>query len=116
MPSTMAYRSGPLLWMTLPHMGAHIAAQSGSRQLGRRSRVSGGRKPINAKCETVRDLPTCRDAYRSRRCILPVDGFFEWKAIKGQKAKQPYAIAMKDGSPFGIAGIWENWKEPATGE
>jgi putative SOS response-associated peptidase YedK len=45
-----------------------------------------------------------------------VDGFFEWKAIKGQKPKQPYAIAMKDGSPFGIAGIWENWKEPASAE
>jgi putative SOS response-associated peptidase YedK len=45
-----------------------------------------------------------------------VDGFYEWKAIKGQRAKQPYAIAMKDGSPFGIAGIWENWKDPASGE
>ena len=45
-----------------------------------------------------------------------MDGFFEWKAIKGQKAKQPYAIAMKDGAPFGIAGICENWKEPASGE
>jgi putative SOS response-associated peptidase YedK len=43
-------------------------------------------------------------------------GFFEWKAIKGQKAKQPYAVAMKDGAPFGFAGIWENWKEPASGE
>ena len=79
------------------------------------SDTKGGRKPINAKCETVRDLPTFRDAYRRRRCIVPVDGFFEWKAIKGQKAKQPYAIAMKDGAPFGIAGIWENWKDPATG-
>src|SRR5262249_11554665 len=64
----------------------------------------------------VRDLPTFRAAYRKRRCIVPVDGFFEWKAIKGQKAKQPYAIAMKDGAPFGIAGIWENWKEPASSE
>ena len=63
-----------------------------------------------------RDLPTFRDAYRKRRCIVPVDGFFEWKAIKGQKAKQPYAIAMKDGAPFGLAGIWENWKEPTSGE
>jgi SOS response associated peptidase (SRAP) len=60
----------------------------------------GGRKPINAKCETVRDLPTFREAYRRRRCIVPVDGFFEWKAIKGQKAKQPYAIAMQYGTPF----------------
>jgi putative SOS response-associated peptidase YedK len=75
----------------------------------------GGRKPINAKCETVRDLPTFREAYRKRRCIVPVDGFFEWKAIKG-RIKQPYAIAMKDGAPFAIAGVWENWKEPASGE
>src|SRR5437868_8743027 len=36
--------------------------------------------------------------------------------IRGQRAKQPFAIAMKDGSPFGIAGLWENWKEPASGE
>ena len=61
-------------------------------------------------------LPTSRDAYHRRRCIVPMDGFFEWKAVKGQKAKQPYAIAMKDGAPFALAGIWENWKEPASGE
>jgi putative SOS response-associated peptidase YedK len=42
---------------------------------------------------------------------VPVDGFFEWKALGG--AKQPYAIAMTDGSPFGIAGLWENWKSPS---
>ena len=70
----------------------------------------GGRKPINAKSETVATLPTFRDAYRRRRCILPVDAFYEWRASKG--GKQPYAIAMKDRSPFGIAGIWENWKNP----
>jgi putative SOS response-associated peptidase YedK len=60
----------------------------------------GGRKPINAKCETVHRLPTFRDAYRRRRYILPVDGFFEWRAIKGQKAKQPYAVAMKKRQPI----------------
>jgi len=58
----------------------------------------------------------CIGNYCRRRCIVPVDGFFEWKAIKGQKAKQPYAIAMKDGAPFGISGIWENWKDPTSGE
>src|SRR3954453_19576020 len=72
--------------------------------------------PINAKCETVVKLPMFRDAYAKRRCIMPIDGFFEWKAILGSKAKQPYAIAMKDRSPFGLAGLWENWKDPATGE
>ena len=71
---------------------------------------SGGRKPINAKSETVAKLPTFRDAYQRRRCILPVDAFYEWKATKGRK--QPYAIAMKDHSPFGIARIWENWNNP----
>ena len=76
----------------------------------------GARKPINAKCETVARLPMFRDAYRRRRCIVPVDGFFEWKAIRGQKAKQPYAIAMKDGSPFGLGGIWENWRDPTSGD
>jgi putative SOS response-associated peptidase YedK len=76
---------------------------------------AGGRRSINAKCETVSTLPTFRDAYRLRRCI-PVDGFYEWKAIRGQRAKQPYAIAMKDGAPFGIACLWENWKDPASGE
>jgi putative SOS response-associated peptidase YedK len=43
-------------------------------------------------------------------------GFFEWRAIKGAGAKQPYAIAMKDGSPFGLAGLWENWRNPNSGE
>ncbi len=50
--------------------------------------AKGGRKPINAKAETVGTLPTFRDAFERRRCILPVDGFFEWRAAEG--GKQPY--------------------------
>ena len=76
--------------------------------------MAASRSTPNAR--PFRTLPSFREAYRKRRCILPVDGFFEWKAIKGQKAKQPYAIAMKDGSPFGIGGLWENWKDPTSGE
>jgi putative SOS response-associated peptidase YedK len=57
-----------------------------------------------------------REAYAKRRCIVPIDGFFEWRAVKGEKAKQPFAIAMKDGAPFGLAGLWENWREPVSGE
>ena len=72
--------------------------------------LKGGRRPINAKAETIAKLPMFREAYAQRRCIVPVDGFFEWRAIRGARAKQPYAIVMKDGSPFGLAGLWENWR------
>jgi len=78
--------------------------------------AQGGRKPINAKAESVARLPMFREAYALRRCIVPVDGFFEWRTIRGARAKQPYAIAMKDGSPFGLAGLWENWRNPKTGD
>ena len=47
---------------------------------------------------------------------VPVDGFFEWRAVRSAHGKQPYAIAMKDGSPFGLAGLWENWRNPKRGE
>ena len=76
----------------------------------------GGRKPINAKAETVAQLPSFRDAYRHRRCLVPIDNFFEWKAIKGGMPKQPYAIGMKNGEPFALAGIWENWNRPGSEE
>lgn len=60
--------------------------------------------------------PTAETQHAKRRCIVPVDGFFEWRVITGARAKQPYAIAMKDGLPFGLAGLWENWRNPSTGE
>jgi putative SOS response-associated peptidase YedK len=72
-------------------------------------------KPINATAERVATGPMFRQAYAKRRCIVPVDNFFEWKAIKGGP-KQPYAIALQSGQPFGIAGIWEGWKHPLSGE
>jgi putative SOS response-associated peptidase YedK len=78
--------------------------------------AKGGRKPINARAETIASSPMFKAAYAKRRCLLPIDGFFEWKAIKGSKTKQPYALAMKDRSPFAVAGIWENWTRPDTGE
>jgi putative SOS response-associated peptidase YedK len=71
-------------------------------------------RPINAKAESVARLSTFAEAYARRRGIVPVDGFFEWRGSKG--ARQPYAIGMADGAPFGLAAIWENWKHPETGE
>jgi putative SOS response-associated peptidase YedK len=79
--------------------------------------------PINAAAETIatktfapETRPFFAEAYARRRCIMPIDGFFEWKAARGEKVRQPFAIAMRDGAPFGLAGLWENWKDPATGD
>lgn len=72
----------------------------------------GGPKPINARAETVQSLPMFREAYAKRRCIVPVDAFFEWRAARGEKRKQPYAIGLKSGAPFGLAALWENRKTP----
>ncbi len=70
-------------------------------------------QPANARCETIKTNGMFRGAYRSRRCLVPVDGYFEWKSIKG--SKQPYALAMADGKPFCLAGIWEPRRIPETG-
>jgi putative SOS response-associated peptidase YedK len=75
----------------------------------------GGSQPINARSEVVATNGLFKFAYRYRRALLPVDGFFEWKAVAGGKTKQPYAIAMKDGSAFALAAIWDRWRDPALG-
>jgi putative SOS response-associated peptidase YedK len=61
-------------------------------------------------------LPSFGDAYAKTRCLVPIENFFERRAIKGAKAKHPYAIAMQDSSPFALAGIWESWRYPESGE
>jgi len=71
-------------------------------------------KCINARSETIDTLPSFRTAFEKRRCLIVADGFFEWRS-RG-KQKLPYAIARADHRPFAIAGLWENWKDPATGE
>jgi hypothetical protein len=63
---------------------------------------------------TERDLPTFRDAHGKRRCIVPVDGFFEWKAIKGQKAKQPFAIAGTGRHRVPASGFAHSPSSPPT--
>lgn len=82
-----------------------------------KERKPGQPAPINAKAETIATNGMFRGAYKSRRCLVPIDGFFEWKDIHGTgKNKQPYAIAMKSGQPFVLAGIWETWRDPVTDE
>jgi putative SOS response-associated peptidase YedK len=70
---------------------------------------------INAKSETIVEKAAFRDAFKSRRCLIPADGFYEWATLDA-KTKQPYAIVMKDRSLFGFAGLWERWTDKASGE
>ena len=68
-----------------------------------------GFKMINAKAETVADKPSFRSAFKTRPCLVPADGFYEWKKI-GPAEKQPYFITTKDKEPFALAGLWEWWR------
>lgn len=65
-------------------------------------------RTINARAETVAEKPTYRQAFRRRRCLIPADGFYEWRAMG--KRKQPYCIAPADGGPVAFAGLWERWE------
>ncbi len=69
-----------------------------------------GNRMINARAETVADKPAFRSAIRRRRCLVPADGFYEWKRVNGRK--QPYYIRLGDGAIFAFAGLWESWERP----
>jgi putative SOS response-associated peptidase YedK len=73
-----------------------------------------GNRMINARAETVATTNAYRKAFRKHRCIIPADGFYEWKAIPGQKRKQPMYINRPDGDPMAFAGLWEVWRNPAS--
>jgi putative SOS response-associated peptidase YedK len=65
-----------------------------------------GNRMINAKAETITGKPSFKNAFRRRRCLVPSDGFYEWKK---NSTKTPYRIVLKNGDPFAMAGIWEKW-------
>jgi putative SOS response-associated peptidase YedK len=71
-------------------------------------------KLINARGETVAEKPSFRSALKRRRCLVLVDGWFEWK--QSTKPKTPYYFHRKDGLPMAFAGLWEEWTAPDTGE
>jgi putative SOS response-associated peptidase YedK len=70
---------------------------------------------INAKAEGIENKPAFREAFRQRRCLVPVDNFYEWKKVD-DGGKQPYAIGLKGGGLMALAGLWETWRAPSSGE
>jgi putative SOS response-associated peptidase YedK len=71
--------------------------------------VSIGDKLINARAETVAEKPAYRRPFERRRCIVPADGFYEWRTVPGVKQRQPYFIRRHDGEPLAFAGLWDAW-------
>ncbi len=66
-----------------------------------------GSKLINARCETLAEKPAFRRALRSRRCIVPISGFYEWR--RQGRGKQPHFVTSVGGQPLTLAGLWEEW-------
>jgi len=73
-----------------------------------------GNSMINARSETAATKPSFRAAFKSRRCIVPASGYYEWK--RDGKVKVPYFIRLASGEPMGIAGLWESWRPREGGE
>lgn len=88
-------RLGPLRWGLIPGWAKDPAIPAGM---------------INARAETLAEKPSFREAFRRRRCLIPADVFYEWKA--GSKPKQPWAIRRRDGGVMAFAGLWERWQRP----
>jgi putative SOS response-associated peptidase YedK len=72
-----------------------------------------GSRMINARAETITVSPAFRDAFVRKRCIVPVESFYEWK--RDGAVRQPYRIVRRDGMPLALAGLWAGWREPDTG-
>ncbi len=94
-PETGERHLDVLRWGLIPHFTKDLKA---------------ARKPINARSETVASSGMFRGALAARRCLVPVDAFYEWRAMAD--GKQPYAIARQDGTPMAMAGLWEGWRAP----
>jgi putative SOS response-associated peptidase YedK len=77
--------------------------------------TTGASRLINARSETVAEKPSFRSAFRRRRCIMPVDGFYEWTTTPGALRKQPVFIHSTDGAPLALAALWEFW-QPADAD
>lgn len=94
-PETGARHLDLLQWGLIPHFTRNL---------------KDARRPINARSETAGSSGIFRSALAARRCLVPADAFYEWRAMAD--GKQPYAIARRDETPLAFAGLWEGWRSP----
>ncbi|MFP4127236.1 MAG: SOS response-associated peptidase [Alphaproteobacteria bacterium] len=71
-------------------------------------------KMINARGESVHEKPAFRAAFKSRRCLIPADGFYEWHSENGRK--RPYVLEPAAGGPMALGGLFERWRDPENGD
>ena len=84
-------------WGLVPHWSTDLKA---------------GSRMFNARAETITTSPAFREAFKRRRCLVPVDSFYEWK--REGAIRQPYRVLRDDGRPLALAGLWAGWKDPNT--
>jgi putative SOS response-associated peptidase YedK len=84
-------------WGLVPHWSTDLKA---------------GSRMFNARAETITTSPAFRDAFGRRRCLVPVESFYEWK--REGTVRQPYRVVREDGRPLVLAGLWAGWKDPST--
>ncbi len=94
-PSQRMRRLSFMRWGLIPHWAKELKI---------------GYKNINARAETAATTPSFRDAFRSQRCLIPADGFYEWQ--NNGNAKQPYIFEMAKDELFAFAGLWDRWSRP----
>ncbi len=74
--------------------------------------MSVGNRMFNARAETLAEKSAFKTALRKRRCLIPADGFYEWKAEPGSKRKTKVLFELATGEPFAFAGLWDVWRDP----
>ena len=126
-----SYNVAPQSWQPVVRLGPGLGSDTGERELtvmrwglvpGWSKDGKAGYSTINARAETIATSPAFREAFKRRRCLVPANWFYEWQKpdVKTNqpdtKTKQPYAIALESGSLFAFAGLWETWKDKATGQ
>ena len=86
-------------WGLIPHWSADARIAS---------------RTFNARAESIASMPAFRDSFRRKRCLVPVDAFYEWR--RQDRVRQPYRIFRADGRPLVLAGLWDGWKDPDSGQ